>query len=222
MLNFILAIVRSRKRGIYRLSDEALMQRFKDGNADTFSVLLERHEKRVFNYILRFIGGDHEWANDLLQETFLSVIKAAPRYSPKAKFTTWVFTIARNHSIDALRKRAHRRHSSLDQPSKGEGPSLGERIPGSSPDGFKRTDAHEIRSRIEGALATLSETQREVFIMRQFLSMSFKEIADTLDVSEGTAKSRMRYALENLRLVLDDYFSELHLGKPSLSAGVQL
>ncbi len=222
MLNLILALVRSRRRGIYRLSDEALMQRFKDGDAKTFAVLLERYEKRVYNYLLRFIGGDREWATDLLQETFLSVIKAAPRYRPSAKFKTWVFTIARNQAIDALRKKRLRRHSSLDQPTRTEGPLLGERIAGNGPDGFVQTDANEMRARINSAMDALSDLQREVFIMRQFLDMSFREIADTLDVSEGTAKSRMRYALENLRLGLDDYFSELDGNRRKASVGGHL
>ncbi len=198
------------------------MYRFKGGDTAAFALLLQRHEKRVFNYILRFIGGDVQRANDCLQETFLKVIKAAPRYKVRAKFTTWLFTIARNQAIDVLRKQRLRRHVSLDHPLREGGPTLGERTAGLALDGFDSADAEQMRRRIELALATLSEVQREVFIMRQFLHLSFREIAETLAISEGTAKSRMRYALEQLRRELHDYFSELDLGLSTFAAGVRV
>jgi len=194
-------------------ADEDLMERYRDGDVDAFKTLLERHERKVFNFIYRFIG-DRERANDLLQETFLRVVKQRRTYKRKAKFTTWVFAMARNLSIDELRRRKHRRHKSIDQPMTSQDGSrpLLDRIRGESKSGFDHTDAQEIRRRVSAAIGELSDQQREVFVMRQLQHLPFKEIATIIGEKENTVKSRMRYALENLRLALADYADELPNG----------
>ena len=201
------------------VSDEALMERYRDGDVDAFEILLQRHERKLFNFIFRFVR-HREKANDLLQETFLRVINNAKGYTRKAKFTTWLYTIARNVSIDELRKMKLRRHRSFEQPTgaSGEGWSMQERIPGSRDDGYHGTNASEIRGRIEQALTQLNDEQREVFVMREVMQMRFKEIAEIVGVSENTIKSRMRYALENMRLFLSDYAQELPGAKDPVPA----
>lgn len=211
MLGLVLMVFRKRRPRAAGDTDEDLMERFRDGDAGAFERLLERHQRGVYNFVYRFVN-DVELANDLLQETFLRVIKGAPGYSRKARFTTWMYTIARNQCIDALRKARYRRTASLDATSpdgEGEGRSLMDRIPGDSEDAHDRTDAAEVGIRIQEAVALLSVEQREVFIMREFRQLQFKEIAAIVGVSENTIKSRMRYALENLRLALADYAVEL-------------
>ncbi len=211
MLNLILMALRRRSASDRAdHADEDLMDRFRTGDVQAFERLLQRHEKAIYNFIFRLVR-DRELANDLLQETFLRVVKNAQGYSRKAKFTTWLYTIARNLGIDALRKARHRRHPSLDQAQGAdpEGRTLMERLPGKSDDGFERTDAGELRVRIEAAIDRLSNEQREVFVMREFMQLQFKEIAAVVGVSENTIKSRMRYALENLRLALADYAEDL-------------
>lgn len=209
MIGLVLMVFRKRKaRG--GDTDEDLMERFAAGDAGAFEVLLERHERGVYNFIYRLMR-DREVANDLLQETFLRVVKNAKKYSRKAKFTTWLYTIARNQCIDTLRKKKHRNHASLDQPAgkNPDGRTLLERLPGNSSDGHTRADANEVRQRIEQAISQLSDEQREVFVMREFRQLKFREIAEVVGVSENTIKSRMRYALENLRLALADYADDI-------------
>lgn len=191
-------------------SDEDLMLLYRDGDARAFEFLLVRYERKIYNFCFRFVR-HREQATDLTQDTFMRVIKNARKYSPKARFSTWLYTIARNLCIDALRRASHRRHPSLDQPRgrDPDAPLLGERVAGNSPDGFSRTDGREIRDRVEQAIGQLSDEQREVFVMREFMRMPFKEIASVVGVSENTIKSRMRYALENLRLALADYAADL-------------
>ncbi|MCA9541387.1 MAG: RNA polymerase sigma factor [Myxococcales bacterium] len=205
-----MALRRKRRAAREDDPDEDLMELYSQGDARAFEILLRRHERRIFHFIFRFVH-DRELANDLLQETFLRVVKGAQSYSPKARFTTWLYTIARNLSIDALRKARHRRHLSLDQPrgDEADGPTLMDRVPGKSAEGYGRTDSTEIRVRVEHAVEQLSDEQREVFLMRECMAMQFKEIAEVVGVSENTIKSRMRYALENLRLALADYAAEL-------------
>jgi len=186
-------------------SDETLMLRYRDGEVRAFELLLTRHRKPVYNFILRFVKNQTQ-AEDLLQETFLRVIKGAASYQRQAKFTTWLYTIARNLCVDASRRGRFRQASSLEAPlGAGESRALGDVIadPGHPVD--RQVQGQEIGTRIEAALATLVEEQREVFVMRELLDMSFKEIAEVVGCSENTIKSRMRYALEKLRDRLEDY-----------------
>lgn len=211
MLSLVLMVFRRRGARSAGDTDEDLMERFRDGDAAAFEVLLSRHERPVFVFIYRFVR-DREQANDLLQETFLRVVRGASGYSRKAKFTTWLYTIARNLCIDAQRKARYRRHLSLDAPPPGDpdGQALIDKVAGDPrDDGHVRTDAVQVRARIEEAIAQLSDEQREVFVMRELMRLPFKEIAAIAGVSEGTVKSRMRYALENLRLALADYAEDI-------------
>ena len=187
-------------------TDEDLMTAYQGGEVRAFEVLLARHRKPVFNYILRFIG-DRETAEDLLQEAFLRVIKGVDAYKRQAKFTTWLYTIARNLCVDQTRRRKHRRHASLDAPmdASEDAGTLLEVLPGGEMASDRKTVNKQLYARMQKAIAELSEEQREVFLMREFLDLSFKQIGEVVGVPENTVKSRMRYALEKLRLDLDDY-----------------
>jgi RNA polymerase sigma-70 factor (ECF subfamily) len=187
-------------------ADEALMLRYQKGDVRAFEILLGRHRKPVYNFILRYVGA-RELAEDLLQETFLRVIKGAEAYKRQAKFTTWLYTIARNLCVDQSRRAKHRKAQSLDAPmnQSGESGNLLDVVPGKDMPSDRATMSKEIHQKLHAALERLSEDQREVFLMREFLDMPFKEIADVVGVPENTVKSRMRYALEKLRLELDEY-----------------
>lgn len=185
------------------LADETLMLRFKAGDARAFEQLVRRHRAQVFNFLLRLCG-HRQRAEDLLQETWLKVIRSASGYEPRAKFTTWLYTIARNQGMDALRKESYRKAESLDAPA-GNGAherSLAGRLASdcASPDRSAHNAA--LRPRIEEALNRLPAEQREVFILREYHGVPFREIAEVTGVSENTVKSRMRYALEGLRKTL--------------------
>ena len=186
--------------------DEDLMVSYQQGEARAFEILLGRHRKPVFNYILRFIG-ERETAEDLLQETFMRVIKGAEAYKRQAKFTTWLYTIARNLCVDQTRRRKHRKHASLDAPmaASDDSGTLMDVIPGNEMASDRKSVNKELHETMQRAIGALSEEQREVFLMREFLDMPFKQIAEVVGVPENTVKSRMRYALEKLRLELDEY-----------------
>jgi RNA polymerase sigma-70 factor (ECF subfamily) len=187
-------------------ADEALMVRYQKGEVRAFEILLTRHRKPIYNFILRFVGS-RELAEDLMQETFLRVIRGAENYKRQAKFTTWLYTIARNLCVDQSRRAKHRRAQSLDQPmsSSAESGTLLDVVPGKDMPSDRAAVSKEIHRKLHEALERLSEEQREVFLMREFLDMPFKQIADVVGVPENTVKSRMRYALEKLRLELDEY-----------------
>jgi RNA polymerase sigma-70 factor (ECF subfamily) len=188
-------------------ADEALMLRYQKGEVRAFEILLTRHRKPVFNFILRYVGS-REIAEDLLQDTFLRVIKGAEKYERKAKFTTWLYTIARNLCVDQSRRQKHRKAQSLDAPlAKGSENSgtLLDVVPGNEMGSDRKAVSQQLHQRLHGAISSLSEEQREVFLMREFLDMPFKQIAEVVGVPENTVKSRMRYALEKLRLELHEY-----------------
>lgn len=186
-------------------TNEALMLRFRGGDVRAFEILLTRHRHSIFEFILRSVGPwNTTQAEDLTQETFLRVVKQASAYEQRAKFTTWLFTLARNLCIDASRRRKHRKAQSLDQTDE-EGNSLLDRTASSGPAVDRQVIGHQLQARLEEAIDSLPEDQREVFLMRESADLSFKEIADVIGVSENTVKSRMRYALEKLRASLGEY-----------------
>lgn len=182
-------------------SDEQLMLAFRSGDARAFHALVQRHRQAVFNFILRFVG-NRQRAEDVLQETWLKVVRGSGEYEPKARFTTWVFTIARNLCVDSARKESYRQADSLDAPAGGDedGRALGQLVPDEGTPGPDRA-AHNARLRplLERALGALPPEQREVFLLREYHGIGFKEIAEVTGVNENTVKSRMRYALEGLR-----------------------
>jgi RNA polymerase sigma-70 factor, ECF subfamily len=187
-------------------ADEDLMVAYQKGEVRAFEILLGRHRKPVFNFILRYVG-DKETAEDLLQETFMRVIKGSDAYKRQAKFTTWLYTIARNLCVDQTRRRKHRKHASLDAPMQASDDSgtLLDVIPSSEMASDRKSVNKELHETMQRAIASLSDDQREVFLMREFLDLPFKQIAEVVGVPENTVKSRMRYALEKLRLELDEY-----------------
>jgi RNA polymerase sigma-70 factor, ECF subfamily len=187
--------------------DEVLVQRYQGGDAAAFAELLARHRRPVFNFILRYLG-DKNQAEDLLQEVFLRIVQGASEFKGESKFTTWLYTIARNLCIDTARKMVFRRHASLDGPTAsedGEGPSLMDRIPNPSAPVDREAIGRELRPHLASAVEALVHEQREVFVMREYMNLPFKEIADIVGVPENTVKSRMRYALEKLRESLAEY-----------------
>ena len=187
------------------LSDEELLRRFNQGDETAFERLVRRYEQALFNFILRSTR-DPDQAAELLQEVFLKVVQKSGEFQHHSKVSTWLYTIARNLCIDTSRKMVFRRHRSLDAPSGAEEDGgLIERVasPGTATD--RSVIAKDVAARIGEAVDALPEEQREVFLMRELQGMPFKEIADVLSIPENTVKSRMRYALEKLRLELDEY-----------------
>jgi len=172
-------------------SDERLMLRFQAGDARAFEVLVRRHRTPVFSFLIR-LTGDRARAEDLCQEAFLKVVRAAGDWEPRARFQTWLYAIARNQAVDEARRRAFRRAEALDA---APAAAVASEDPG--PD--RSAEGALLRPKLEAALAALPDEQREVFLLREYAGLRFYEIATVTGVPENTVKSRMRYALEGLR-----------------------
>ncbi len=189
------------------LSDEELVQRFHAGDAAAFEVVLRRYQRPLFNFILRSVR-ERDRAEELLQDVFLKVIQKSAEFQGNSKFSTWLYTIARNLCIDTSRKMVFRRHRSLDAPLKAEeaeGATLLDRVASGTPEADRTAIGQDLQARIAAAVDDLPEEQREVFLMRELQNMAFKDIADVVGVPENTVKSRMRYALERLQRALAEY-----------------
>lgn len=200
-----LAEERARVEAIADAEDQAAMRRFLAGDPRGFAEISRRHEKGLYNFVLRMLKSAPA-AEDGTQEILLRVVRSADQWRPGSRVKTWMYVIARNHCIDELRKARHRETESLDRPfyeEDGTGGTLGERLADERllrPD--RLAESGRMRERLVRAIDALPNEQREVFLMREHAGLSFKEIAEITGVAENTAKSRMRYALQGLRASL--------------------
>jgi RNA polymerase sigma-70 factor (ECF subfamily) len=194
--------------GPHAAADEALMLRYQRGDRTAFAELVARHETPLYNFVLRYTRSPAA-AEDVTQEAFLRVVQRAADFKHEARFTTWLYTIARNLCIDQGRKAKLRRHASLDAPA-GSGPSqrgLLDVVSDPTPGGDvpRAAEWTEMRRSIVAAVEALPEDQREVFLLREVAGLPFKEIGEVTSAAENTVKSRMRYALERLRGALSEF-----------------
>ncbi len=184
-------------------TDEMLMVRYQRGDREAFAELVKRHKTPIFNFVLRQVRQSNT-AEDVTQDVFLRVVQNASEFKHEARFSTWLYTIARNLCVDHLRKQTHRRHPSLDQPVTQNGedsrPMLDNVADVHPRASVERTAvAGEVAGRIVEAVEKLPEEQREV------ANLPFKEIAEITGVGENTVKSRMRYALDRLQEALSEF-----------------
>ncbi|MGN6529658.1 MAG: sigma-70 family RNA polymerase sigma factor [Burkholderiaceae bacterium] len=192
-------------------SDEALMRAFAAGDARAFTRLYDRHERATWRFIRHRLGARHEAAaDDVLQETWISVARAAPRWVATARFTTWLFTVARSRVVDHLRAQADAALS-IDAPLAGgdadgfdgEGERWVDRLPADEADGpLARIESREQAEAFLAALAQLPEAQREAFVLQAEGGLSVEEVATATGVVPETAKTRLRYAKAKLRALL--------------------
>jgi RNA polymerase sigma-70 factor (ECF subfamily) len=192
------------------MTDEELLAAFQQGDAGAFERLLGRHRGPLFTFLVRMLG-DREKAEDLAQETFLRIVKGAAAWERRARFQTWLYTIARNLCVDQSRRDKFRKTDSLDrdgrdgkdgQDGSDGAPPMVETVPTQTAGPDRGAENARLRPLLQQALLSLPAEQREVFILREQAGVPFKEIAAMVGVNENTVKSRMRYALEGLRRAL--------------------
>jgi RNA polymerase sigma-70 factor (ECF subfamily) len=189
-----------------KLSDEKLYSRYEAGDEKAFDELFRRYRKPIFHFILRFLR-DTNASQDAVQDLFLRVIRDPSRFQARSRFSTWLHTVARNLCIDLLRKRKHRNALSLDQPGPPRGspyprPRLIEELRSKDPSPEQSVANGSLRVKLLVAIHSIPDEQRVVFLLREISGFSFAEIAQVVGIPHNTAKSRMRYAIFNLRKAL--------------------
>ena len=177
-----------------KASDETLMLAYRDGDAGAFDQLYARHRSGLYRFIRRQIGAD-SITDEVFQDVWMRAIDAAKTYEPRAKFVTWLYTIAHNRMMDHFRSTGRADLVSID----GDDDNVIEL----SANELQRPDTEagrkQLASRILAALDTLPAVQREAFLLQQEGELSVEEIAEATGVNRETAKSRLRYALAKLR-----------------------
>jgi RNA polymerase sigma-70 factor (ECF subfamily) len=183
------------------ISDYELVKQFVSGNNSSIEILIKRHKDRVYTYILLIVKDSH-LAEDIFQDTFIKVIKSLKRgkYVDKGKFVSWVMRIAHNLTIDHFRKEKNMNTISRDDNDYDifNSKRFAE---------LTREDElieEQIHSDVKKLVDELPDDQKEVIVLRHYCGLSFKDIAEQTDVSINTALGRMRYALINLRKLIDE------------------
>lgn len=186
--------------------DIRLMLRVRDDDPAAFAELVDVYQHRLV-VILNHLVNNREEAEDLAQEVFLRVYRNRKRYHPKAKFSTWLFTIANNLALNALRSKQRKPVVSLNVNDSGPlGPRPAEQlVHDSSTMPTKRVQQQELAGIVQQALALLNERQRMAVVLNKFEDMNYAEIADVMGLTTKAVKSLLSRARENLRLALRDY-----------------
>ena len=181
-------------------TDEMLMQAFAAGDARAFETLYDRNLPAVWRYVLRSVH-DAALADELVQDVWFSIVRQAPHYQPRARFRTWLFTLAHHRMVDHFR--THHPHASLDAATE-DGASLADTLAADSGFGpLRQLQSREQAQALLDALAALPAAQREAFLLQAEGAMSLAEIAETTGVPLETARSRLRYARATLRQTLE-------------------
>lgn len=182
------------------LGMESEAVRLKSGEPKVLEELLYRYQHRLYRYLLRIVR-DHALAEDLFQTTWLRVVEKSQQYDPRRSFEAWLFTIARNLSLDHLRRY---RPESLDEPVAGDasGETRQARLAADGPTALDRVLARERSEHLAAVLASLPLIYREALTLRFEEELKVEEIAEVLEAPLSTAKTRLRRGLELLRHVL--------------------
>ncbi len=183
------------------LSDNELVQRYLSGDVASLEFLINRYKDKVFSYIMVNVK-NHHLAEDIFQDTFIKVVRSLNlgKYTENGKFISWVMRIAHNLIID------HYRHlknlNTVSNDASGVDYFNSSKLSDENIEDFMINE--QILSEVKELLDELPDDQRQVVVMRLYLDLSFKEIADQTGVSINTALGRMRYALINLRKVITE------------------
>ena len=183
-------------------SDLELMARVSRGDTESFTVLLQRHRSPVLNYFVRMVR-DRALAEDLTQEVFLRVYQARERYQPDARFTTWLYRIATNLALNALRDRKNEKLTETTDRQQGEEGGILDRTPDERPTVEQQMVESDRQRLIRDAIGDLPEKQRAAVILHKYQEVDYRQIASVLRVSESAVKSLLFRAYENLRVRLE-------------------
>ncbi|MBM3472748.1 MAG: sigma-70 family RNA polymerase sigma factor [Armatimonadetes bacterium] len=185
---------------------EALLQRARAGDGEAFEQLIEPHVGRLYNYLARMVG-DPADAEDLTQDVILRAHRAIGSFRGGATFQTWLYRIATNIAVDALRRRGRRnaRVTSLDDPLQAEQGLVAREVRDTQRDPQRLAEASELIEQVQNAIAELSPKLRAVVVLFDIQGLTYDEIAQTLRLPLGTVKSRLFNARTRLRELLEPY-----------------
>jgi RNA polymerase sigma-70 factor, ECF subfamily len=171
-------------------TDDKLMTDYAAGDENALRILVERWERQVFAFLVRMLGSPEE-AEDLCQDTFMKLIKAAGRYQPDGKFPSWLFRIAGNQARSRLRRRKILRWLPLS--------SEYDNTPANEPDALDTLSGKEERDLVQDAIARLPERQRQALVLKQYNDLSYQEISEAMNASVSSVQMLLHRAMTALR-----------------------
>lgn len=197
--------------------DVRLMIQVRDGSAAAFETLVAKYQARLVT-LLDHLVGDRSLAEDLAQDVFLRVYRARARYTPTAKFSTWLYTITHNVASNSLRRKSRRKEVNLTQSPSGSVPvqpldTLAKDKSTLMP--TRLADQKEMAGIIQQAIASLGERQKMALLLSKFEGLSYQEIAETMDLTTQAVKSLLSRARTNLREAIEPYLATGMLGTVS-------
>ena len=172
------------------LPDEALFERYQDGDDRAFTHLVHRYEPLIKGFLFKRLK-DEERVRDLTQDTFLRVHRARDRYDSARKFSTWIYTIASNLLKNEYRNRSRRRETAFSDLRKESGPMRAVEFESEEPDPEQLAYEGELREAIDQAIENLDDHHRIPFVMREVEDRTYEEISHAIGVPVGTVKSRL-------------------------------
>ena len=185
---------------VMALNDQQLIMNYMEGNEKAFEVLLNRHKDKIYTSIYLFVK-DTELAEDIFQDVFIKIIRSLSKgkYNHQGKFLQWAMRISYNMCVDHFRKSKRRTKVSPTETF-----DIFDVLESPEENMEQQIMKSQIHQKIRKVVDKLPEEQREVVILRHYADMSFKEIAQLTNVSINTALGRMRYALINMRKVIEE------------------
>lgn len=188
-----------------RDADREAVEAVLAGDPTAYRALVERYQGRVFTIVCGMVR-DREEAKDLTQEAFVKAYNNLARYRTEASFYTWLYRIAMNVTIDHIRKHGKRKREEYDDGVAALDADGSMHSGHSSNDPAKQLARKQLHYRIMAALDTLSPEHRQIILLREVDGLSYKEIADSLELAEGTVMSRLFYARKKLQEELKGEF----------------
>lgn len=192
------AFCQGRLRGSATESDEVLMRRYQHGDDHAFRQLYERHRSPLLRFV-RKLSPDNVDNEEIAQETWMAVIQGRERYHPQARFVTYLFSIARRRTMDRWRRLGR------TPPLESGAEELEQQSAPAALEPEFHAAAIALRADLMAAVESLPITQREAFLLRAEGSLTLEEIGEVTGTSRETAKSRLRYALNRLRIMLEPW-----------------
>lgn len=181
--------------------EKSLIHKSQQGDIESFEMLIKEHQKLVFNIAYRMLG-NMEDAKDAAQEIFIKAYKSLHNFQGTCSFSTWLYRIATNTCLDALRKRKAYHHYSYDKPIETEDGEVVRNIPDTQNLPEDIVEKRELRKNIQHAINCLPEHHKMVIILRDIKGLSYEQIGDILECSQGTVKSRISRARNALKHVI--------------------
>lgn len=182
------------------LSDEQILLKYQEtGERALFELLVRRYEREIYSYLRRYVGCA-EMAEDAFQGTFLQVHLKCGQFDTSRRFRPWLYAVATNQAIDTQRRSKRHRMASLDRSNVAgdEERNWSDRLVGDAPDPLMEAALRENGQWVHSAVASLSDTMREVIELVYYQGLKYREAAEQLDIPVGTVKSRLHAAVQRL------------------------